>query len=105
MDDGNAPRELRLMPEYSAAWPLWGRSGMCDGEGLGLSPALAARVLAWADLFHEHFGWETGWDGPGARDRFAAPAWALVRDLEAELPGTTVVLDDWTGSASRPKGR
>ncbi|MEX5720012.1 hypothetical protein [Geodermatophilus maliterrae] len=97
--------QVKLMPDYGAAWPLWGGGGMCDAEELGLSPALAARLRAWQDLFDEHFSYDGGWDGPSAQERFATLARQLVRDLEAELPGTTVVLDDWTGSVSRPRRR
>jgi hypothetical protein len=78
---------------------------MVDTEELGLSAALASRVQAWADLFHEHFSWERGWYGSGAREEFAALVWALVPDLEAELPGTTVVHEDWTGASLRTRRR
>jgi hypothetical protein len=63
---------------------------MLDTEELGLSAALASRVQAWADLFHEHFSWERGWYGSGARE---------------ELPGTTVVHEDWTGASPRTRRR
>lgn len=96
-DHGAAgPIPVRLMNEYSVAWPLWNLDGFAEEGTLPVSPALAARLRAWAAFFEDHFHWETGWDGAGRGAPHAAEGRELRRLLVDELgPGYDVTLSLW----------
>lgn len=72
---------IRLMGEHSVTVPLWDDEGLMFGEPdelvreLGVSPALAADLAAWADA------WHTASRQPG----HDAEAAQLVRRLDDEL--------------------
>lgn len=53
-------REVKLMSDYAAAIPLWVPDGMLSDESV-LPPGLKGELLAWSDVFDEHFDPESGW--------------------------------------------
>ena len=87
-------RRVRLMPDYSAEWPLW-TDGMISGATLGLSPDLQRALQEWATFFDAHFHHERGWDAPTHRTAFAHHGHELLWWLRAELPDLEVEYDDW----------
>ena len=86
------------MTDYTAPSPLWSDEGGVGLDDARLSPALAARLRAWNELFQDHHRSHGGWQDAAAREQFAASAPALLRDLRTELHPTVVVLHDWTGT-------
>ena len=73
---------LRLMPDYAADLPLWGRSP----EQLRLSSWLLDRLALWQDEFDRNFDPFSGWTTPEARDKWSREADRLARELRAALP-------------------
>jgi hypothetical protein len=87
---------VRLMNEYSVAWPLWVAGGAAPDDALPVPEPLARELRAWAREFNEHYHWQDGWDDPALADAHAREAARLHRALQAELgPDFEVVLDLW----------
>jgi hypothetical protein len=91
-----ARTRVKLMNEYTVAWPIWMSGGLADRGSLDLSDGLAARISEWARVFNDHFDPETGWDSSDLRARHATDAQALRRSLREELGDRyDVTLDLW----------
>jgi hypothetical protein len=91
---------VRLMNEYSVAWPLWVAGGPAGDGDLPVSAHLTERLRAWARHFDEHFHWEHGWDDDAHPVEHAREALRLRRALQDDLgPGFRVVLDLWEAPA------
>ena len=54
---------VRLMPDYLAPMPLWGR-----WQQLDLPELLLRRLAAWQEDFDSNFHWEHGWKSSAARE-------------------------------------
>jgi hypothetical protein len=80
------------MPEYGVEVPLWPQ----EDETVALvSVALAAKLMAWQDLFATNFG-QSGWRSEEVRDRWAHRAVALEAELRDEVSGRfEVEVDLW----------
>jgi len=83
------PERIKVMADYGCH-PLWSMdeaySGNLDPEALGLSPALVADLMAWAERFDDALDW----DNPGAvrdDDGFLARHEAEGRLLAGRLAG------------------
>jgi hypothetical protein len=86
---------VRLMPEYECGFPLW-------GEGTDLPPEYAVDqvlredLLAWNELFLDHFSYDKGWTDEQSRIRFSAEAPGLLARFQELLgPEVKVVADLW----------
>ncbi len=73
---------LKLMPDYSAHLPLWGR----DVEPLNLPPYLLDRLAQWQDEFDANFDPFGGWKSNEVRDRWSREALRLETELREALP-------------------
>ncbi len=82
---------VRLMPEYSAATPLWG-----DWQRLDLPELLLRRLVMWQADFDFNFGWDHGWKSDAAREAWAAEAAELETSLRRAVGDRArVVVDLW----------
>ena len=88
----NRPSTITLMPEYGVEVPLWPQE---DETVALMSVALAAKLMAWQDLFATNFG-QSGWRSEEVRDRWAHQAVALEAELRDEVSGRfEVEVDLW----------
>jgi hypothetical protein len=85
------PRRIKLMADYGCH-PLWSMdeaySGNLDPDALGLSPALAADLAAWAERFEDALDWDNPGvvrDGDGFLARHEDEGRALASQLAEEL--------------------
>jgi hypothetical protein len=82
---------VRLMPEYSAPMPLWGR-----WQELELPELLLRRLAAWQEDFDSNFHWDHGWKSSAAREAWAADAATLETMLrQAVGDRARVTVDLW----------
>jgi hypothetical protein len=92
-------RHLKVMPDYQC-WPLWDvdEPDNVDPASLGITPALQARLRAWAELFEEGFDWDDPGNSPPRppawQEAFDAEGRRLVADLQVEL-GDGVAVRYW----------
>jgi len=108
------PRPIKLMPDYGCfplwwdsthpAWAHWGRPlGDIDPASLGISAALAADLLAWAEAFDAALNWDDPAAAPLATPEelraFDAQAPILAARLAAELGETAVIRCAWPRAA------
>lgn len=78
------PIEIRLMNEYGGGMPLWDDEGQTDGDGLQLSDALRAELLAFSDRWQASIPREVTddrWDGNPFMSRLVSARYALQRLL------------------------
>jgi len=82
---------VRLMPDYSAPMPLWGR-----WQQLDLPELLLRRLAAWQEDFDSNFHWDHGWKSSAAREAWAAEA-VTVETLLRQAVGdrARVTVDLW----------
>lgn len=93
--DGNIDRwhVVRIANDYTAEHPVW-HFGHADLDEWHLSPALRARLEAWADYWQQQMDWEHGWI-PGSREQwFEQERRALPQDLAAELGPAFLVVGE-----------
>jgi hypothetical protein len=92
-----ATPRVKLMCDYAAGWPLWSADeGLLSPDALPLSPALAADLRAWQELFDREFHWDGGWRSREAEVAYAYGAPELLHRLRRELgDATPVTLDAW----------
>lgn len=84
-------RTIDMSCDYGADWPLWA-DGMTDGESLGLSPALAQKLLAWNDYYLAHARPNQSWLVSKESDaRWLEEGRRLSEHLRAELRGVADV--------------
>lgn len=89
-------KRIKIMNEYTVAWPLWNASGVAGRDDLRLSASLVQRLERWAGDFNEHCDWETGWDDPALTEPHRLEAHELHRLVSAELgPRYRVLFDLW----------
>jgi hypothetical protein len=90
-------RQLKLMSDYGADWPLWSdREGLLAPDAFSLSASLATDLRTWQNLFDCEFHWDSGWRTPEAENRYARAAPQLLHRLRQELgPHVQVTLDAW----------
>jgi len=103
---GPTPRnEVRLMNEYSCAWPVWDTADELDPVvEERIEAELGDRLRAWAATFEEHYDPFTGWDSTGVAAAHRAEGEVLRDALQAVLPEPwTVRWDAWEHEGSRPE--
>ena len=91
-----AENRIKIMNEYTVAWPVWNEPGETERDDLRLSESLVQRLERWARSFNDHFDWETGWDDRALTEPHRLEAHELHRLVSAELgPEYRVLLDLW----------
>lgn len=91
---------VELSNEYGCRFPLWAHDANGDGpffEESLVSPALAAKLRAWAAHFDQYYDPEDGWQTSEAGVRaHRETGFALERELRAELgPGIEITVSFW----------
>ncbi|PFG42078.1 alpha/beta hydrolase family protein [Isoptericola jiangsuensis] len=85
---------VRLMNDYGAGWPLWGK--LPTHVERRIDDDLRERLRTWAATFQDHFDHEVGWDSPDVASAHLADGERLADDLRAVFPTPwTVRLDAW----------
>lgn len=98
VDDWPAIGTVKLMSDYMADWPLWGRMGLTELEDWQmLSEQLLQRLQAWDETFQSSYRVENGWTTHRLATWYANEGERLARDLADEL-GQTWRVDyvNWT---------
>ena len=87
---------VKIMNDYTVAWPLWNETGPARRNEFPLSEGLARRLERWARCFNDHFDPEAGWDDRALKDSHRIEALKLRDQVSVDLgPGYTVTLDLW----------
>lgn len=77
---------LKLMNEYTIAWPLWDCSGPLRRGEPPMPADLERRLLDWARELNEQYDWKTGgWYDATLREPHTREGRALYHELSAFL--------------------
>ena len=94
-DPSPPDRSVRLMSEYFVDWPLWITDGPAAPDHFELSAGLTNDLLAWQELFEQHFHYRERWDDPAWAHEYERRGRELLSRLADELPGHFIELRLW----------
>lgn len=98
MEGRNAPRVIRLSPDYGTRWPVWDAEDDSTESTLQLTEGLRARISAWNSTWEKEYHYLNGWSTRETRDYWLLEGEEIARQLERELKGAAEVRRQFTVS-------